>query len=321
MTKTNTRALVTGGSGFIGQNLTLQLIGSGYQVINLDLAEPDIPHLKDSWVKCDITDAEKIDEIVASFKPELVFNLAARTDLDGTSLFEYRTNFQGLTALLQVLNEQRFSGTFVHFSSLLVNDVNNLQSDLHIYNPKTFYGESKALGELILQSHQSISFRWLIVRPTSIWGPGFKKPYRDFFEKVKSQIFMLPQNKKVYRNYGYVNNIIMDLLYCVNHMEINRQTYYLCDPMALELGCWADLIADNFKVSKPRRVPKLILQLIAKFGDILKIFGINFPIYSFRLNNMLTDIRIPREQILTGKIKRTDIPTAVRKTCQYFDEQ
>jgi hypothetical protein len=104
-------------------------------------------------------------------------------------------------------------------------------------------------------------------------------------------------------------------------MEINRKTYYLCDPMPLELSCWADLIADNFKVSKPRRVSKLILKLIAKFGDILKFFGINFPIYSFRLNNMLTDIKIPREQILTGKIKRTDIPTAVKKTCQYLDEQ
>ena len=52
------------------------------------------------------------------------------------------------------------------------------------YCPTTAYGASKALGEEAVRAAQ-LDVPWVIVRPTSIWGPWFDIPYRTFFDSIQ----------------------------------------------------------------------------------------------------------------------------------------
>jgi nucleoside-diphosphate-sugar epimerase len=79
------------------------------------------------------------------------------------------------------------------------------------YSPNTKYGESKVIGEQIVKRYTHLPFEWLIVRPTSLWGPWFDIPYRGFFEAVRAGWYIHPKNCEIRRSYGFVLNSVCQL--------------------------------------------------------------------------------------------------------------
>ena len=82
------RVVVTGGAGFIGSHVVDALVGSGAEVLVLDtLSRGRLANLEASMdrgirlVRVDICDGEATQEMFRSFRPELVFHLAAQVDV------------------------------------------------------------------------------------------------------------------------------------------------------------------------------------------------------------------------------------------------
>ncbi|PXX39323.1 dTDP-L-rhamnose 4-epimerase [Burkholderia pyrrocinia] len=104
--------LVTGGAGFIGSALSQQLVSRFDKVVAVDCLHPQI-HAKQTrpaalhpgveLVVGDVCDATVWDNVLASFRPEVVVHLAAETGT-GQSLTEAtrhaHTNVVGTTAML-----------------------------------------------------------------------------------------------------------------------------------------------------------------------------------------------------------------------------
>lgn len=284
--------LVTGGSGFIGTNVIEHLIGEGNQVVNFDIAPPRNQAHRNLWKQVDIRDQAQLAEAFEAFDPHIVIHLAARTDLSGQSLADYESNTLGVENLVEACGRARSLKRVAFASTMLVCRIGYQPCDETDYHPNTAYGESKVVGEQIVRDASDLRSSWVIVRPTSIWGPWFDAPYRDFFMAVYRGLYVHPRGKRIYRSYGFVGNTVFELDCLINASEaaVHGKTFYLGDYPPIETLDWARHIREALGARPIREAPLGLLRLFASAGDLLKSAGYRNPLLtSFRLNNLLTE--------------------------------
>lgn len=283
------RILVTGGSGFIGTNIIEDLIQKGYLIKNIDIEEPKIKERKNIWSKIDIRDYINFEKEVLAFNPDYIVHLAARTDFEGKTLDDYSSNTIGVENMMRIAMKVPTLKKIIVTSSKFVNPNGYIPVNQRDYNPHTVYGKSKVITENKVWENRP-TCDWCIIRPTSIWGPWFAVPYRNFFDMVMKRLYFHIGNTKCYKTYGYIGNSIyqVESLLFTNTLDEDNKVFYIGDEPAYEINEWADEIAKELGFKIPR-MPAWIIKSVAVFGDFLKLFKIKFPMTSFRYGNMTND--------------------------------
>lgn len=283
------RVLITGGSGFIGTNLVTYLRDRGDSVLSLDTSPPRNPDHAGLWRKVSVEDRDELRRSVAELNPEVVYHLAARTDLYGRAVGDYEANTRGVVNLIEALRGVRGLRFVVFASSMLVCRIGYSPRDETDYCPSTCYGESKVESEKLVR-RLATGFPWTIVRPTSIWGPWFGAPYRDFFEAIRHGVYVHPRGRRIRRSYGFVLNTVVQLDRLASGGGLAGRTVYLADYEPVELWQWSAAIQRHLGSRPVREVPLWMLRAAAWCGDAAKRLGYQVPpITSFRLNNLLTE--------------------------------
>jgi GlcNAc-P-P-Und epimerase len=283
------RVFVTGGSGFIGTNLVERLRAEQVEVLNYDWKPPRERSAEDLRIGGDILDGEKLGREMKKFRPDVVIHLAARCDLAGKTLDDYAANTVGVKNVIEAVKAVSSVSRTVFASSRYVHRNEEQPERDDIYSPFTMYGASKAEGEKIVRASQ-LETPWLIVRPTSIWGPWFDIPYKGFFQAVRRGLYFHPKGEKIYKSYGYVGNVVHQILKlqaAAHEPHVNRRTFYVADYEPVEVGSMAETIRDYFGAPSVRHAPIPMMRSMAKVGDAFKALGwYNPPLTSFRLNNL-----------------------------------
>lgn len=286
------KIIITGASGFIGTNVLEYYKNKRYKVFNLDIDSPRNKEHKQYWQKVDICDFEILKKAFDEIKPDYVLHLAARTDLNEKDGLEYYSaNIQGVQNIVKLCGKDSGIKRVIFASTMLVNEVGYKPKNIFDYNPHTTYGQSKVMGEKIVFDNKDNLTEFCVIRPTSIWGEWFGEPYKNFFDFVLSGKFFHPGDKACTKTYGYVGNAVLqiDKLLFADIEKIQGQVFYIGDKPPINISQWADEIAEEAGVNKPKKIPFLIFKLAGCFGDILGKFGLKFPMTSFRLKNMTTD--------------------------------
>jgi len=290
---------ITGGAGFIGLNLALYLQTRGYQVSASDVrSRPQVLSAEIHYASADLLDAEGLANLLADVRPDVVVHLGARTDLHGAGPADYAANTDGVRNLIAACRCCPKLRRVLFASSRMVCRIDYVPTDFSDYCPPNAYGQSKVEAEQIVKT-DNLGFEWSIFRPTSIWGPHFDIPYRTFFDQIRSGRYFHPGKFNPGKSFGYVGNSVfqIDKLIEAPADKVQGRTFYLGDYSPIHLREWADMIAA--KSNPPRKIltaPMLLLRAGARVGDLLSWAGMKdrFPLTTFRLNNLITDMIYPQ---------------------------
>jgi nucleoside-diphosphate-sugar epimerase len=286
------RVFITGGSGFIGTNLIDSFLDDGWEVVNFDLEAPRKAQHGMLWQRGDIRDGVRLTASLCNFRPAAVVHLAARTDLNGATLEDYDSNTLGVKNMIQAMQSCNSVGRAVLASSRYVHRTEIFPARDDDYSPFTVYGESKVETERIVRA-SGLEIPWTLIRPTSIWGPWFRIPYRMFFDTVRRGIYLHPRGRPISKSYGYVGNVVHQIrrFLAVDAALVDRRTLYTSDDRNIDVLEFAHLIRDAFGAPPVREAPMAMMMAMAAVGDGMKRLGFrNPPLTSFRLNNLLAQM-------------------------------
>lgn len=319
------RVLVTGACGFIGPNLIRELVRRGANVVALDLPASDEGRLPDevAMIEADLLSPESLAGKLGGF--DVVFHLAARTDLDGRSPADYAVNTDGTRNLLEEIGRCGGTGRFVHYSTQLVVGLFNESrfiNESEPYRTKTPYGESKIESERIVNGVcGALGIDHTIVRPTSVYGPWGGSPFREFFEVIRSGRYMHAGRAENLVSLVYVKNLVDLTLLLANHPGARNETFFGNDFHPYTMREIVQTVSEFYEV-KIRSVPVWLLTMAAYFLGIFKLLGMNVPLYPFRLRNIrMTYCYDISKSVRLGYLPTHDLRSGISETLTWYEER
>jgi len=106
-----------------------------------------------------------------------------------------------------------------------------------------------------------------------------------------------PGKKKVMRSYGYVGNVVWQIMKIVGAPRevVNEKVFYVGD-MPVDLYEWVNGFSMQQAGKRVVVVPRGFVRTLAVAGDALKLIGVRFPITSSRYRSMTTSNAAPMER-------------------------
>lgn len=320
------RAVVTGGSGFVGTNLIDYLVSAGWDIVNFDIAPPRNAAQMPWWREVDILDRARLLEETRGFQPEVFVHLAARTDLnESNNLTGYAANVDGVRYVVDAIQHAGSVSRAVFASSQLVCRLGYMPRDEYDYCPTTLYGLSKTLTERIVRAAGDMCPTWTIVRPTSLWGPWFDVPYLGFFQAVAANRYVHPGDTRTPKQWGFIGNVVYQVVKLLEAPgeRVHGRTFYLADYEAVDLHEFANKVRASLGARPIRHVPEPMLKTAARVGDVLRWLGWGSPpLTSFRYKNLVTpevqDLQPLRE--IAGSLPFT-VEQGIQMTLEWMQGQ
>lgn len=170
--------VVTGGLGFVGNELVRQLKPRGHVTIldNRNRVAPDIADIGDVPVHdLDITDAGAVQRAMADIKPDVVFHLAAIhfiPECNDNPERTLRVNVEGTLSVLRAAAAAGARKVVAASSGAVYADSSEALREDSPAEPVDIYGHSKVIGEQIGRWYQQESgLRLVMVRLFNVYGP------------------------------------------------------------------------------------------------------------------------------------------------------
>jgi UDP-glucose 4-epimerase len=224
--------LITGGAGFVGSNLAIELLNQNHNVVIVDDLytgrEKNIPK-EAIFYKMDIRDSTLMG-IFEKHDINFVSHQAARGDVRGSLVnpLEYAdVNITGGINLLECCVKQKVSGiTFASSGGCVYGEPKNIPtSEDHIMQPLDPYGATKAAFEIYIATyHRLYNLNYTIFRYPNVYGPR-QNPYGE--NGVISIIGKLMlQNKNVtingdgknIRDFVYIDDVVYANILSINNI-------------------------------------------------------------------------------------------------------
>ncbi len=173
------KILITGGAGFIASHVADAYIELGHEVVIVDnLSSGNKANLNPQakFIEADITDREKIQEIVRTERPEIINHHAAHIQV-GYSVknpqFDAENNIMGLLNIMEAAKEIPVKKVIMAATggAMYGNKPTPFNEEMKA-EPLSPYGISKRAGELYLNYyHELYQIPFISLRYSNVYGP------------------------------------------------------------------------------------------------------------------------------------------------------
>jgi len=209
------KILITGCGGMLG-HAVYELFSKEFDVLatDIDLNEPWLSYM-------DVRDYNSVKETVEDFRPDIIFHLAALTDLEFQEKNPeeaYRTNALGTENIVLLAKEHNITLLYISTAGI-VDGKKDVYDDFDAPNPISAYGKSKFYGENFVKDHLE---RYFVLRAGWMMGGGRKD--KKFVQKVIKQIKEGKTELNVVENVYGTPSYTHD--FAKNMREIIKTKYY-----------------------------------------------------------------------------------------------
>lgn len=216
------RALVTGGAGFVGSALVRMLLAANFTVTVYDWLKPGRADYVPEGVElivADIRDEESFRKAVEKTEPDIVFHLAAMhyiPDCDRDPQQAMRVNAEGTEVVIRVADQLKVPRVVFCSTAAVYPPLDVPLSEAAVPpGPMDIYGYTKVFGEDLIRWRQKKSeTKFAIARLFNVYGPRETSPH--LIPAILKQMIAGVDSIKVgniepKRDYVYVDDIAMGL--------------------------------------------------------------------------------------------------------------
>jgi nucleoside-diphosphate-sugar epimerase len=272
--------LITGASGFIGNFLVEEGIRRNYNIYISVRKTSTIDHLNDKDIKVIEMDLSNSEDLLRKFEtlPRfnfIIHNAGITKSLDKNEYYRVNCDYtKNLIIALKQIN--KIPDKFVLMSSLAAYGPGNLLKPEPITldvipNPVTNYGRSKLEAEKFVISHKD--FPYLIIRPTSVYGPREKDIYQ-MIKMINNHIEFYIGSHKQFLSFIYVKDLTK-IIYELTESSLINKTYFLSDGNVYDKYTFGKITAKLLnkrvlKIAMPLPLVKVIAYVTEKLMKLTK---------------------------------------------------
>ena len=278
-----TKALVTGGGGFLGGAIVDLLLDRKWQVNSY--SRSTYPSLEEKGVLCfqgDLTDKEALTKACADVN--IVFHVAAKAGMWGPYEDYYQANVLGTNNVIEACQQAKVARLVYTSSPSVVFDGKDMEGvDESVPYPSHYeshYPKTKAIAEQAVLKANSAELATCSLRPHLIWGPGDNHLIPRIVDRAqKGQLRIIGEGKNKVDTVFVYNAALAHLLAAENlspTSPVAGKAYFITNDEPRVL--W-EIINDILKAAgEPpitRHVPKAVAYAAGwVFENVYGIFGI-----------------------------------------------
>lgn len=303
------KILVTGGAGFIGSNLSDELVNLKHEVFVVDnLSTGNKKYLK-SQVKLFKEDirSDNFSALIKNIQPEYIYHLAAQSSISKSLAFpkeDIRVNILATQKLIEIANKIRVKKLIFASSAAVYGDVKKMPIVENTNKkPISIYGVSKLSSEYLLKVNYLINkIPYTIFRYANVYGKRQNDSseggvvaifIKNLLINKKSTIF---DNGNQTRDFIHVNDINDCNIRCLSNTLLG--SYNIGTNVQVSINDLYNTISKKMKKNLPIEYRKL------EHNEVQKS--------SLSISKILREI---------GWKPRITISTGLDKTIDYYESQ
>ena len=255
MTPNKKIILITGAAGFIGSSIAQKLLSENYHVIGIDningyynpfLKQKRIKNIEqidqnNCWrfLKVNLENSRKIDQIFEAFKPNIVINLAAqagvRYSLENPMSY-IESNIVGFLNILEGCRNHKIEHLIYASSSSVYggNKITPFNESHTVDHPVSLYAATKKSNELLAHSYSHLfQIPMTGLRFFTVYGPMGRPDmapmiFADAMLRGKSiNVF---NNGNMSRDFTYIDDVTDAIYKCFLKKPSSNSNFYKNDP-------------------------------------------------------------------------------------------
>ena len=286
------KILITGCAGFIGyhlanslnsKNITIYGIDNMNEYYSLKLKKLRLSILSKKknfkFVRLDISNYKKLENIFSKNKIDIVVNLAAQAGVRHsiTNPRDYvQSNMLGFFNILDLSKKYGIKKILYASSSSVYGDKKKYPvNENEIINPKNIYSLSKKNNEEIASIYykqyglSSVGLRFFTVYGE--WGRPDMLMIKYMLAKLNNIKFILNNKGKHYRDFTYINDVVFILKKLISKKITGPEIYNICSNKPIKVSKVLSKLNILYGQPKISHKGKLSIEVLKTHGSNLKI--------------------------------------------------